>query len=391
MPRAIQAVLCILLSCTVIHAQVPGGYELIRVTDSPEFDRWPEVNRHAQVVYATRALPDWAYTADIFLYEDGVTTRLTNDDIRDEFPDINDAGTIVWSRGTGSNGTCEIVMLQDGVLTQLTDNDVDDLTPRINDRGHVVWAEASGLACSGFNINLYDGHTTLRVSDNRYSNQSPRLNDLDAVVWTQFDFCQSPWSSSIKLWRAGLTETLTDVQQQPANPDIRNDQTVGWFYRDPDGDHALQLWRDGITSTLSTWGTAPLFNDAGDIAFYRWHNDSATWQVWLWRDERYLRLTNTPLWHYLGSLSLNGDVAYVEGNYPEGDIWLLRRKPIGDLNCDGLVNSFDLDPFVLALTDMSRYASAFPACDRLLADVNRDSVVNNFDIDAFVHLMIGEP
>ncbi|MGE0479359.1 MAG: M20/M25/M40 family metallo-hydrolase [Phycisphaerae bacterium] len=59
----------------------------------------------------------------------------------------------------------------------------------------------------------------------------------------------------------------------------------------------------------------------------------------------------------------------------------------GDVNCDGAVNNFDIDPFVLALTDASAYTAAFPACAVVLADVNHDGLVNNFDIDAFVTLL----
>jgi YD repeat-containing protein len=61
----------------------------------------------------------------------------------------------------------------------------------------------------------------------------------------------------------------------------------------------------------------------------------------------------------------------------------------GDLNCDGLLNTFDIDPFVLALTNPDAYAAAFPACDRMLADVNCDGSVNTFDIDPFVLCLTG--
>ncbi len=61
----------------------------------------------------------------------------------------------------------------------------------------------------------------------------------------------------------------------------------------------------------------------------------------------------------------------------------------GDLNCDGAINAFDIDPFVLALTDPAAYAAAFPNCDYLLADVNGDGAVNAFDIDPFVTLLTG--
>lgn len=63
-----------------------------------------------------------------------------------------------------------------------------------------------------------------------------------------------------------------------------------------------------------------------------------------------------------------------------------------DANCDGNVDNFDIDPFVLALTDPAGYAAAYPNCDRVCAtDVNGDGQVNNFDIDPFVACLVGGP
>ncbi len=62
---------------------------------------------------------------------------------------------------------------------------------------------------------------------------------------------------------------------------------------------------------------------------------------------------------------------------------------IGDLNCDGLVNNGDIDPFVLAVTDEAGYNAQYPSCDRNLADCNQDSLINNGDIDSFVALIAG--
>ena len=61
----------------------------------------------------------------------------------------------------------------------------------------------------------------------------------------------------------------------------------------------------------------------------------------------------------------------------------------GDLNCDGVVNPFDIDPFILALTDPAAYAAAFPACLYLNADANADGIVSPFDIDPFIALLTG--
>lgn len=59
----------------------------------------------------------------------------------------------------------------------------------------------------------------------------------------------------------------------------------------------------------------------------------------------------------------------------------------GDMNCDGRVNNFDIDAFVLALIDADAYVAAYPDCDHSNADVNEDGYVNNFDIDAFVECL----
>ena len=61
----------------------------------------------------------------------------------------------------------------------------------------------------------------------------------------------------------------------------------------------------------------------------------------------------------------------------------------GDLNCDGVLDNFDIDAFVLALTDTGGYLLAYPDCDIDRADIDCDASVNNFDIDGFVSCITG--
>jgi hypothetical protein len=56
----------------------------------------------------------------------------------------------------------------------------------------------------------------------------------------------------------------------------------------------------------------------------------------------------------------------------------------GDLDCDGRVTMFDIDPFVTALADRTGYEAAYPTCRWLNADTNRDAAVDFFDIDPFL-------
>jgi probable HAF family extracellular repeat protein len=85
----------------------------------------------------------------------------------------------------------------------------------------------------------------------------------------------------------------------------------------------------------------------------------------------------------------SGQIAGVGLHNGQPRAFLMSPGLLGDLNCDGFVNAFDIDPFVLALTNPSGYASAYPNCDIMRADANGDGAVNAFDIDPFVVLLIG--
>lgn len=61
----------------------------------------------------------------------------------------------------------------------------------------------------------------------------------------------------------------------------------------------------------------------------------------------------------------------------------------GDLNCDGAVDTYDIDPFVTALVNPNAYTAAFPDCYREAADCNADGATNVFDIDPFVEALLG--
>lgn len=79
----------------------------------------------------------------------------------------------------------------------------------------------------------------------------------------------------------------------------------------------------------------------------------------------------------------------VDGGFGQfdGRIVATGAATVGDMNCDGVVDNFDIDPFVLAVTDETGYTATFPRCRRGSADVNGDGVVNNFDIDPFIALL----
>jgi len=61
----------------------------------------------------------------------------------------------------------------------------------------------------------------------------------------------------------------------------------------------------------------------------------------------------------------------------------------GDMNCDGLINGGDIQPYVLALLSAASYNAQYPHCIRENADIDDNSVVNATDVPLFAALVIG--
>ncbi len=63
---------------------------------------------------------------------------------------------------------------------------------------------------------------------------------------------------------------------------------------------------------------------------------------------------------------------------------------LGDVDGNGVINGFDVDPFVLALTsDEATFDAAYPTGDYWAADCDENAVINGFDVDPFVAILTG--
>jgi hypothetical protein len=67
-------------------------------------------------------------------------------------------------------------------------------------------------------------------------------------------------------------------------------------------------------------------------------------------------------------------------------------RPCGDLNCDGMVDFGDVNPFVQYLSNTLAWQAAYPACDPRVGDINGDGTYGYLsfgDINPFVVLLTG--
>ena len=139
-------------------------------------------------------------------------------------------------------------------------------------------------------------------------------------------------------------------------------------------DPALLVWSTGLQQ-FPPGTSAPLGATDGDVHTHLiWHIHalSAAFdpQRTFWRGT--FRLIDT------------GSTGYAPSN-PFTLYYSRTDCRSGDVNDDGAVDFFDIDPFVLVLFDPAG-ATAVQKC---AADANRDGGVDFFDIDSFLTLLFG--
>jgi hypothetical protein len=142
---------------------------------------------------------------------------------------------------------------------------------------------------------------------------------------------------------------------------------------------------DGVDYTLSTYNNAPTLTGANSHKFTR----LTTLPLGL-TFNAFGVLSGTPL--AAGTFSPRFRVTDSLNRSAEETFPLVIDATcalLGDLNCDGVVNFDDIDPFVLALSNPAGYHTAYPNCDIMNADCNADGVVNFDDIDPFVAILSG--
>lgn len=158
---------------------------------------------------------------------------------------------------------------------------------------------------------------------------------------------------------------------------------------------------------ISSFGFGPVYiSDGGDVLWYcDWDDPDTTRDTGLFVNDRLVvqesvtTVGGFPLVALRGiqsgyAMSDNGRFIIFEALLDNGvstfeGAFLLTFIAPADLNCDGAVDFFDIDPFILALFDPSGYAAQFPDCDLRSADANQDGDVNFFDIDAFLQCVFG--
>jgi len=351
---------------------------------------------------------------------------------------LNDVGQVV-GYSAGSDGYSRAFLWENGVMTDLGTFTAEvGLAHDINNAGQVVggtaWPDIAWL---------WDNGSTTYIT----AGESGGINGAGQVVGRM----ETGSGSRAFLWDSGALTDLGTLGGSYSRANAINDvgQVACSGYLANGNQHAF-IWDSGVKTDLGTLGgdtsAAADINEAGHVVGRSWLVGGGWFQAYMYRDGT-MRHLGTLGGYYADAEAIN-DLDQVVGFAATPDdfgqrshafIWqkgamvdlndlvvngadweleeaadinnagqivgvgliagrehgfLLTPYPWnvfvhGDLNCDGVVNNADIPAFVLALSDPSAYAAAYPDCDPLLGDVDGDGQFNNGDIPAFIELLTG--
>ncbi|MFH1747060.1 MAG: FG-GAP-like repeat-containing protein [Planctomycetota bacterium] len=238
--------------------------------------------------------------------------------------------------------------------------------------------------------------------------------DYDGDDWE--DLAVSKWVN----FQSGVYRNVGGALQTTpvwTTGDTDSDKGVAWADVDGNGwpdlalghDPTLLYSNDGGTLT-QTWSSGATYFGHSDIRFCDVDRDGdpdlAETHFSDGKVHIYLNVNGTlesaPSWTYdspsVGTAIAFGDINgdqwpdLIVGNSGEPCVKVFYAQVPelpGDMNCDGTVNSYDIDGFICALSPTCDYEGMFPDCNRMLADCNADGEVNSYDIDSFIALVGG--
>ena len=372
------------------QVEIPEGFEIVEINRSDYFTGPPAINACGQIVFYQRLTPEYS-SSEIFLYDNGKLVRITENNLSDRSPDLNDEGTIVWTRRTRGVQENEVMLYRDGKTTILDANRKGVRKGFVNNLGHVAWARDRRDHCPLRSVIVFwDGQSIIQISENDdFVEQHPDLNDRDDIAWGHADFCVNPWVGDIRLWSDGRTIVLPSNFLQVQGPSINNVRQVAW--RTPGG---VEFWEDGKTVLLIDEGVNPKLNNLGDIYFIRFYDANRSWDAWLYRvsdgNPRFYRLTDEDAWNTDGDINDWGEVVWSWAKDPPnwaGGIRLLRRIRTGDAEFDGDVDLVDYTAFADCMTGPGRVDRL---CDCRFLDIDHDGDVDLADFARFQNGFTGE-
>jgi hypothetical protein len=179
----------LLTSLPISYAQ---NYTIIQLTDNDISDFSPNINDNNQIALSGGVLFGGAEDGEVFFNDGSTTFQITDNSKQDSVVGINNNGDIIWIQSELNGVNAELFLFDGTSVSQLT-NTGNDYIRNIdfNDNGFLVWEEYVKRDINAVFVDsfIYNGSTTAKFEANidEYPNASitlykPKINNQGQVV-----------------------------------------------------------------------------------------------------------------------------------------------------------------------------------------------------------------
>ncbi len=348
----------------------PPGFEVVRLTNGgfQVFSSIPDINDRGEVTWAHFTPP---FESSVYVYRDGVVTRVTDGTLYEDGPTLDNEGRMAWRRGL-TRPTANDLYIADWDAVVFT-GPTPLCWPRDNDVGQLVFdttLPGNPDAREIFEFSRATG-AWRQVSFEGLSSQEPKINNAGVIVWTTLDFSASPWESRILMDDHGVTTSLTPGIGQRQSPDINDDGMVVWM--DSEG---IRRMADGKTELVYPGGRLPRINGLGDVYFIVFNEQEQLSDAFLLSDNVVYALQDFGTSSSRSAMNGTGEIAWIvfSPSFDSTDVNLMRRiKPDFDFDGDCRIDFRDFRAMQICVDRDPQ--------DELLADCTRGDGDNDGDVD----------
>jgi len=252
-----------------VYSANADGTGMVQITNNssssgrPRDDVWPQINNAnpARVVWFGWSGSNWEiYSANV----DGTSlVNVSNNSREDEYPQINDAGRVVWqSYFDDTNAEIYSANAAGGNVLRLTTNTVEDWWPQINNVGRVVWMSRTGGDWEIY-TRMADGSDAAQaITNNATPDVHPQIDDTGRIVWQGFD--GHDWE--IYLWYAGMIYQVSDNDYDDRWPVLGLPDVIAWHAESTPGatGRTTEIWAAGNGTLDDTSPTLVSVQPRGD-------------------------------------------------------------------------------------------------------------------------------
>lgn len=363
----------------------PGSPVIVAVIEGPD-SLWHDVDVYQHYAYAVSEGGGGIQVIDMSQIDSGVVTLVksvtTGGSTRTHTVFVNPHSGYLYRAGGDGNGL-RVYSLADPAdptfVTSWSDRYVHEVTVVSYTSGPYAGKEIA-LACSGYNNGwAQPGLDILDVTNkgnivNLYPNRVTWPNaGYSHQVWLSRDKHYAYLNDELDEYYGGLPTTtividVSDLSNPVVKPPFNNGNTSIGHNLYVKGDY---IYEGNYTSGLRVFDASDPLAPA-EVAWFDTDpsGDAPSFNS-LWGNYPY----------FPNGIVIGSDIE--KGLF----VWRILPRP-GDANCDGSLNGFDIETFVLAVSDPAGYAALYPQCSADgAADLNGDGSINGLDIEPFIALL----